>query len=314
MKAATVCPYGTMNDMESTPQSPSTSIRFSIIVVAFAVHLAAWAGFCALSFAAGSYYLGGEVRVGATLLVLALLAGGAAFVIVRSQPNLAGSVFAATVLAVCGLAGAVPLISSVVPAAADSPVWNVVSAAPVLAIAAVPFLVARAVVHTLRALTEVYGPDSEFSDSPVVLGRNRGAPVVLLTTVGFLIGLALVTIATGGGLAPEPGFSPATLVPIASALGSVAALFALVRALARPMTRRRDTVIGTSGFVTVAAGIYLMTFGAALLYSPEAAMFGDGALLLFVVLCYLSAATVLAIACLWTPRAATVPAKSPVHA
>lgn len=287
--------------MDTSPGS--TSIRFAVLVVAFLVHTASWAGFCALVIAAGSTYSGGEVEIGLVLLVLALLAAASALVIARLQPNVAGSVFAALVVVVCCAAGVGQLLSRLVAESNRSAVGEVISGLPFVAAVILPVLVARATILSVREIADLErsapSPVAEATGSSP--SRNT-AGIILLATAVIVVALMCTAAMSDIYALPVSFLTLALFLPIIAAVGGVSALFAARRTLSAPISPRRGAIVRGAASISVAGSMLLVTLGSALQVDPETAMVGDGALFGFAVVSYIASVTVLAIAGLAAPR------------
>ncbi len=273
--------------MDSALQPPSMSIRFSVLVVGFVVHLAAWVGFSALFFTAPDYGTGHPLWVGIPLLVLALIAAAAVGAIARSQPSSAAGVIAAALVIAWCLSGVVALGLRLVPSAAlAEPLSEFVGALPFLTILAAPALLTPVTIRTLRTMASAENSADSGRRKPHEAAITLFGSAALIVAAGFLTSPAgtIVEFSTG---------TWTWILSLLAAVGAVAGIFALRHAFDVPRKSLGDWLLGASGFFTLIFAMNTVIIGALLQIGAEESLVGDGAAIPIVVIGYLAAASVL---------------------
>lgn len=277
------------------------SIRLSVLVVGFVVHLAAWVGFSALFFTAPDYGTGQPLWVGIPLLVLALVSAAAVGAIARSQPSTTASVIAAALVIVWCLSGVVALVLRLVPSAVlAGPLSEFAGAVPFLTILGAPVLLIPVTIRTLRTMAS--------AENSADRGRRKphGAAITLFGSAALIVAAGLLT--SPAGTIVE--FSTGTwtwILSLLAAVGAVAGIFAIRLAFDVSRKSLGDWLLGASGFFTLFFAMDAVIIGVLLQIGAEESLVGDGAAIPIVVIGYLVASSVLTVTSLAPPR------KSPIR-
>lgn len=244
-------------------------LGFSTVIVTYAVHLVAWAGYVGMQVASESYFVGRPWLTSICGFLFALVAAVCALIIGRGLPGRTRSVFAlVSVIAVLG-AGLVELIGLVfydVESTLAEIVFTPLVFLPYIGILFYPFVLAGVVVWltmSKRDASPRLRETSAAGETPAAVdgafhhgGRRRMIIAFAAWALSFVASLIVITFLTVDFLAPTDVMTGETW----EVKFGLMALAGIIGAVSLVGIRRSVSTVATS--VPVAAAFGIITFSA----------------------------------------------------
>lgn len=264
----------------------STPVRFSILVLAFIVHLVTWTGFSGLRALSDSRYLDENLGAGFLMLALAWLAGAAAIVIARHLPAIARSVITVVSVAGFGITGLAEVIFRLAPQ--DEPTgleW--IMLLHYLVTLTFPLILAGSLITIMRIR-------SAGRSEPNRAAGNKAAVMLFASVLIVAIGFVLIAVVPDG-FSSEVWLKLDWPLAVFGLVGATTALFLLEHIPSAVFRRTRVASPRVFGFFVLACGMYLCIVSIAQIFSLEAVGIAGFTLWIFAVFGFVIAAIALLI-------------------
>lgn len=250
-----------MNSQSASPISPSAEaqnratadssrlIRFAVVALSFVIHLVALAGLCGLTVATASYYFGDGLDIGFVLLALACLAGASAIVIARDLSPIPRSIVTVLSIAIFGITGIAEVVGRIAPPTQDIMVLTIGEVFPLIAMFVFPFVTAGMLVASGRQRAAAATGNME--------GGGVGVKIVLLACALIVASSLFPMFGLPGPSVVPSGFEPSWPMVLGSAVGTVAAVIVLERALRDATSSGRSMATRVAGYIVLVCGMHL---------------------------------------------------------
>lgn len=227
----------------------SRPIRFAVVALSFVIHLVALAGLCGLTVATASYYFGDGLAIGFVLLALACLGGASAIVIARDLSPIPRTIVTVLSIVIFGITGLAEVVGRIAPPTQDIMVVTFGEVFPLIAMFAFPFVIAGMLVAS--------GRQRAAEDTGNIKGSGVGVKIVLIACALVVASGLFPMFGLPGPSVVPPGFEPSWPMALGSAVGTVANVIVLERALRDATASGRSMATRVAGYIVLVCGMHL---------------------------------------------------------